>query len=134
MLYFPAERVVFATEFISDVALPATGSPLSFPSACGPFDGSPLSEWIRSYRTVEALDFDIFAGGHGALATKADVTANRVFFEELVASVSAGMAQGKSLEELQKSLLFEKYKDWNGYAARRAATIDSAYRNLQLYK
>jgi glyoxylase-like metal-dependent hydrolase (beta-lactamase superfamily II) len=134
VLYFPAERVVFATEFISDVALPATGSPLSFPSACGPFDGSPLAEWIRSYRTVEALDFDIFAGGHGALGTKSDVTANRVFFEELVAAVSAGMAQGKSLEELQKSLLFEKYKDWNGYAARRAATIDSAYRNLQLYK
>jgi len=134
VLYFPVERVVFATEFISDVALPATASPLSFPSACGPFDGSPLSEWIRSYRTVEALDFDIFAGGHGALATKADVTANRVFFEELVASVSAGMAQGKSLAELQQSLMFEKYKDWNGYGVRRAPTIDSAYRNLQMYK
>jgi glyoxylase-like metal-dependent hydrolase (beta-lactamase superfamily II) len=134
VLYFPAERVVFATEFISDVALPATGTPLSFPSACGPFDGSPLSEWIRSYRTVESLDFDIFAGGHGALATKADVTANRVFFEELVSAVSAGMAQGKTLAELQQSLLLEKYKDWSGYAARRAPTIDSAYRNLQLYK
>jgi glyoxylase-like metal-dependent hydrolase (beta-lactamase superfamily II) len=134
VLYFPVERVVFATEFISDVALPATASPLSFPSACGPFDGSPLSEWIRSYRTVEALDFDIFAGGHGALATKADVTANRVFFEELVAAVSTGMAQGKSLAELQQTLMFEKYKDWNGYAARRAPTIDSAYRNLQMYK
>jgi len=134
VLYFPAERVVFATEFISDVALPATGSPLSFPSACGPFDGSPLSEWMRSYRTVEALDFDIFAGGHGALGTKADVTANRQFFEDLVAAVSGGMAQGKSLAELQQTILLEKYKDWSGYAARRAPTIDSAYRNLQLYK
>jgi glyoxylase-like metal-dependent hydrolase (beta-lactamase superfamily II) len=134
VLYFPGERVVFATEFISDVALPATGTPLSFPSACGPFDGSPLSEWIRSYRTVENLDFDIFVGGHGAPATKADVTANRVFFEELVAAVSSGMAQGKSLTELQQTLMFEKYKDWSGYAARRAPTIDSAYRNLQLYK
>ena len=134
VLYFPRERVVFATEFISDVALQATGSPLSFPSACGPFDGSPLSEWIRSYRTVEGLDFDIFAGGHGALATKADVTANRVFFEELVAAVTSGMAQGKSLAELQKALMMERYKDWSGYAARRAPTIESAYRNLQLYK
>jgi len=133
VLYFPAERVVFATEFLSDVALPATGSPLSFPSACGPFDGSPLSEWIKSYRTVEALDFDIFVGGHGAPGTKADVVANRQFFEELVAAVSAGMSQGKTLTELQQSLLFEKYKDWNGYAVRRAPTIDSAYRNLQLY-
>src|SRR5262249_10546037 len=107
---------------------------LAFPSVCGPFDDSPLSEWIRSYRTVEALDFDIFANGHDALATKADVTAIRVFFEDLVAAVSTRMAQGKSLTELQQSLLFEKYKDWNGYAARRVPTIDSAYRNLQLYR
>ena len=75
-----------------------------------------------------------FRGGHGAIATKADVTANRVFFEELVAAVSGGMSQGKALAELQQTILLEKYKDWNGYAVRRAPTIDSAYRNLQLYK
>ena len=73
---------------------------------------------------MEALDFDIFAGGHGAPGTKADVTANRQFFEELVTAVSAGMAQGKTLAELQQTILFEKYKDWSGYAARRAPTID----------
>jgi glyoxylase-like metal-dependent hydrolase (beta-lactamase superfamily II) len=134
VLYFPAERVAFATEFISDVALPPNGSPLSFPSACGPFDGSPLSEWIRSYRTVESLDFDIFAGGHGGLATKADVTANRQFFEDLVAAVSAGMAQGKSLTELQHSITLDKYREWAGYAARRAPTIESAFNNLRLYR
>ena len=134
VVLFPAERVAFATEFISDVALPITASPRAFPSACGPFDGHPLSEWIRSYRTVESLDFDTFAGGHGALATKADVTANREFFEDLVKAVSAGMAEGRSLEELQKTLLFEKYRDWNGYAQRRGPTIASAYHNLQLYR
>jgi glyoxylase-like metal-dependent hydrolase (beta-lactamase superfamily II) len=134
VMYFPEERVVFATEFISDVALPATASPRAWPSACGPFDGNPLSEWIRSYRTVEALDFDTFAGGHGALATKADVTAVREFFEELTKAVSQGMSQGKSLAELQQTLLFEKYKDWNGYAQRRAPTIESAYNNLRLYR
>jgi len=134
VLYFPAERVVFATEFISDVALPATASPRAWPSACGPFDGNPLSEWIRSYRTVEALDFDTFSGGHGALATKADVTLVREFMEELTKAVSEGMSQGKTLAELQQTLLFEKYKDWNGYAQRRAPSIESAYNNLRLYR
>ena len=134
VLYFPAERVVFATEFISDVALPVTASPRAWPSACGPFDGNPLSEWIRSYRTVEALDFDVFSGGHGALATKADVTLVREFMEELTKAVSEGMSQGKSLAELQQTLLFEKYKDWNGYAQRRAPSIESAYNNLRLYR
>jgi hypothetical protein len=51
-----------------------------------------------------------------------------------VAAVSEGMKQGKSLAELQQTLLFEKYKDWNCYAVRRAPTIDSAYRNLQMFK
>jgi hypothetical protein len=83
---------------------------------------------------VEAIDFGVFAGGHGALAAKADVTANREFFEELVNAVADGMSQGKSLEELQKTLLFEKYRNWNGYAQRRAPTIASAYHNLQLYR
>jgi glyoxylase-like metal-dependent hydrolase (beta-lactamase superfamily II) len=134
VIRFPEQRVVFATEFISDVALPITASPLAFPSACGPFDHNPLSEWIASYKTVEALDFDTFAGGHGALAKKADVTANRVFFEELVQAVSEGMSAGKSLDELKRTLLFEKYKGWNGYAQRRAPTIESAYNNLKLYR
>jgi glyoxylase-like metal-dependent hydrolase (beta-lactamase superfamily II) len=134
VLYFPAERVVFATEFIADVAIGATGDPKAFPSACGPFDGSPLSEWIKSYRTVEALDFDIFAGGHAALGTKADVTEYRKFFEDLTAEVSAGMAQGKSLAELQQMLTMDKYKNWAGYGQRRVPTIESAYNNLKMYR
>ena len=38
------------------------------------------------------------------LFTKADVTATREYFEELVAAVSAGIAAGKSLEELKESV------------------------------
>ena len=63
VMYFPAERVVFATEFLADALV--TTNIRSLPSACGPYDGNPLSEWIKSYRAVEALDFDILAAGHG---------------------------------------------------------------------
>ena len=79
-------------------------------------------------QTVESLDFDIFAGGHGAPATKSDVTANRQFFEELVAAVSAGMAQGKTLARTSTSLMFEKYKDRTGYAVvvRPPSTLRTA--------
>ena len=76
----------------------------SLPSACGPFDGNPLSEWLKSYRTVEALDFDVLAAGHGTgLFKKADVATTREFFEDLIAAVSAGIRQGKSLEEMEKT-------------------------------
>ena len=52
----------------------------------------------------------------------------------MVQAVSKGISEGKSLAELQKTLLFEKYKDWNGYEQRRAPTIESAYNNLKIYR
>jgi len=95
VMLFPEQRVLFATEFLADALV--TDNIHSLPSACGPFDGSPLAEWIKSYRTVEALDFDILAPGHGALFKKSDVTDTREYFEALAAAVAAGMAAGKSL-------------------------------------
>ena len=132
VLYFPVERVVFATEFLADALV--TTSMRSLPSACGAFDGSPMSEWIRSYRTVEALDFDILAPGHGNVFTKRDVTESREFFEDLRAEVSAGMAAGKSLEDLQKTITLEKYKGWAYYDRLRTANIAAAYANLKLHR
>jgi glyoxylase-like metal-dependent hydrolase (beta-lactamase superfamily II) len=133
VMLFPAERVAFATEFVADALV--ANDIHSLPSACGPFDGNPLGEWIKSYRTVEALDFDVIATGHGTpLFTKADVTATRVFFEDLVAEVSAGIAAGKTLDELKESVRLEKYRDWVNYERLRAYNVEAAYLNLKLYR
>jgi glyoxylase-like metal-dependent hydrolase (beta-lactamase superfamily II) len=132
VMYFPAERVVFATEFLADALV--TTSMRSLPSACGPFDGSPLSEWVKSYRTVEALDFDVLAPGHGTLFSKADVTMTREFFEDLIGAVSAGMSEGKSLAELEKSIRLEKYRDWLNYDRLLVHNIRAAYENLKRYR
>jgi glyoxylase-like metal-dependent hydrolase (beta-lactamase superfamily II) len=132
VMFFPAERVVFATEFLADALVTTTMRAL--PSACGAFDGSPLSEWIRSHAVVEALDFDVLAPGHGSLFKKADVTEARMFFEDLRREVSAGMAAGKSLQELQQTVTLSKYKDWANYERLRAMNIAAAYNNLKLYK
>jgi len=69
-----------------------------------------------------------------AKAKKADVAEGRQFFEDLAAEVSAGMAQGKSLAELKKSILLEKYKDWSFYPRLREDNIEAAYNNLKLYR
>ena len=132
VMYFPAERVVFATEFLADALV--TTSMRSLPSACGAFDGSSMSEWIRSYRAVEALDFDVLAPGHGNTFTKADVVEARTFFEDLKAEVSAGMAAGKSLQELQQTITLSPYKEWAYYERLRASNIAAAYNNLKLYR
>jgi len=70
---------------------------------------------IKSYRTVEGLDFDVLATGHGApLFTKADVTTTRDYFEDLVSEVSAASSwQVGRRVEAERAL--EKYKTWANY-------------------
>lgn len=136
VMYFPAQRAVFATEFIVDAA--TTGGSRAWPAACGTvpgFDSTPLADWIGSIRAVEALDFDVLIPGHqNILLTPADVAEGRELYEDLVAAVSMGMSQGKSLEELTETLTFEKYRDWTGYAERRVRNIEAAYHNLRIYR
>jgi glyoxylase-like metal-dependent hydrolase (beta-lactamase superfamily II) len=120
---------VFATEFLADALV--TTSMRSMPSACGAFDGHPMAEWIASYRAVESLDFDTLAPGHGALFKKADVIEARQFFEDLRAEVSAGMAAGRSLDELKKTITLEKYQDWAYFVRLREGNIAAAYENLK---
>jgi glyoxylase-like metal-dependent hydrolase (beta-lactamase superfamily II) len=133
VLLFPDDRVAFAADFPADALVGA--SLRSLPSACGNFDGHPLAEWIKSYKAIEDLDFDLLAGGHGsALFTKADVAEARHYFEDLVAAVSAGMAQGKSLEELKRSIRLEKYQGWAFYDRLREDNIEAAYMNLATYR
>jgi glyoxylase-like metal-dependent hydrolase (beta-lactamase superfamily II) len=133
VMYFPEERVVFATEFIADALV--TTDLHALPSACGPFDGSPLAEWIRSYRAVEALDFDLLAGGHGsALFDKADVTDARIYLEDLKAAVETALADGQSLAEMQESIRLEQYADWVNYDRLLRDNIEAAYLNLTRYR
>jgi len=133
VLFFPAERVAFSTDFPADALV--TDSMRSIPSACGAFDQHPLSEWIRSFRTIEALDFDILAQGHGAVNfTKADLAAGRRFLEDLRDAVANGMAEGKSLEELQKTIKLEQYRSWAYYDLLLPDAVEAAYLNLKRYR
>jgi glyoxylase-like metal-dependent hydrolase (beta-lactamase superfamily II) len=132
VVLFPAERVAFSADFPADALV--RDSLRSLPSACGNFDQHPLTDWIESYRAIERLDFDMLAGGHGSvLFKKSDVAEARQFFEDLSAAVTAGIAQGKSLEELKRTVLLETYKDWAYYARLREDNVEAAYNNLKTY-
>ena len=130
---FRDEHVLFAADFPADALVQDTMR--SLPSACGPFDGHPLAEWIRSYRVLEELDFDVLVGGHGTVPfAKQDLREGRQFLEDLRSEVEAGMRRGESLEQLKASITLAKYRDWRHYAQLRPWNIEAAYRNLQLYK
>jgi glyoxylase-like metal-dependent hydrolase (beta-lactamase superfamily II) len=130
---FPAERAVFSADFPADALV--TASMRSMPSACGNFDGHPLSEWVKSYRAIEALDFDVLVQGHGAPTfAKTDVTEGRQYFEDLIAAVTAGMARGLGPDELKQTVRLEKYRSWQNYDRLLEDNVMSAYYNLKLYR
>jgi glyoxylase-like metal-dependent hydrolase (beta-lactamase superfamily II) len=133
VVYFPAEKVVFSTDFPADALVTTTMH--SLPSACGMFDQHPLSQWIRSFHTIEDLDFDILAQGHGLHNfTKQDVIDVREYFEDLRDAVEHGMEQGRSLDELKRSIKLDKYKDWKYYDRLLPDDIEAAYLNLKYYR
>ena len=94
------------------------------------FPNSNVDEWTDQVRNVEALDFEIFAGGHGPLGVKDDVTAGRIYLEELRDQVLEGLKAGKSVDELKSSITMDKYKDWGSYDQWRELNVQGMARHL----
>lgn len=132
VVLFPEERVVFATDMIADALV--RDDIRSLPSACGPLDGTPIAEWIRSYEAVLALDFDTFAGGHGGFFSKDEVALPVQFLKDLHTAVQDGLARGLTLEEMQTQIMMEDYSDWAYYERLRPKTIEATYRNLVQFR
>ncbi len=123
VMHFPAERALFAVDFISARRLPyRTLADAYFP------------DWIKAIRQVEAMDFDILVPGHGPNGTKADVGDHRAYLEDLYDAVLAAARAGRSLEEIQASVMLEKYKGWGQYEAWRALNIEGMYRQISLHR
>jgi len=119
---FPAERVLFAVDFVSVDSL----SFRDFPDAY-------IDDWIESLNRVEALDFDILAPGHGPLGRKEHVRTHRIYIEELRAEILKYIRQGKSLDEIKQLVKMEKYGNWRNYKEYLSLNIDGMYRHIQLH-
>jgi glyoxylase-like metal-dependent hydrolase (beta-lactamase superfamily II) len=122
-VFFPAERVLFASDYVWINRVCCNFA----------FDRRPIATWIASIRALEALDFDILINSHWESGGKEDLVEFRQYLEDLNAAVSAGIKAGKSVEELQKTIRLDKYKDWVGYEMQLPAVIQSAYLSLTKY-
>jgi glyoxylase-like metal-dependent hydrolase (beta-lactamase superfamily II) len=130
---FTDERVLFTVDFPADALV--RDSMRSLPSACGPFDYHPMDEWIKSYRTLESLDFDIAVGGHGSVPfTRQDIAEGREFMEYLKHEVESAMQNGMSLAQMKETILLKPYEGWRYYKELREANIEAAYFNLKIYR
>ncbi len=123
VMHFPAERVVFAVDFIPIRTLAWKNLTDAF-----------IPDWIDAIARVEAMDFDILAPGHGPLGTKADATAFRHYMTELHDQVVKGDRAGKSLAEMQESIRLEAYADWGNYDKHRKLNIEGMYNQVRLHR
>lgn len=123
VMNFPAERALFAVDFVSVKRLPyRTLGDAYFP------------DWMEGLKIVEEIDFDILVPGHGPMGNKQDVRDHRAYLEDLYRAVLREARAGKSLEEVKQSIKLEKYKDWGQYKDWLPLNIEGMYRNIQLHR
>jgi glyoxylase-like metal-dependent hydrolase (beta-lactamase superfamily II) len=122
VMRFPAERVLFAVDFIPVKAV-----------AFRDFPDAYITDWIESLKRVEAMDFDILAPGHGALGNKEDVRAYRGYMEDLYAAVLEAFRAGKSIDEMKQTIKLDKYKDWFRYEEFLPLNIEGMYRHVNMH-
>jgi glyoxylase-like metal-dependent hydrolase (beta-lactamase superfamily II) len=100
-----------------------------------PFGGDVATrDEIALARTVLPLEFEHFICSHGKLGTKADVTANIRYREELRDAVAKALAAGQTLEQAQKSVTMDAYKGWDFYEQQRPQNVAGTYRALAANK
>ena len=93
-----------------------------------------MATWINSIKALEALDFDVVINSHWAPGSKADMVRFREFLEDLQSQVQAGIAAGRSVDEIQKTVNLSKYSTFVGYPDQVPAIVRSAYLSLTQYR
>jgi glyoxylase-like metal-dependent hydrolase (beta-lactamase superfamily II) len=123
VMHFPAERAVFAVDFVAVNRLPYRNLP-----------NSHVEDWIDTLEKLEAMDFDILAPGHGAVGTRADVAPQRRYLEELRAEVLTRVRQGMPLEQIQAEVKMPAYASWGSYADWIALNVEGMHRHLMNHR
>jgi glyoxylase-like metal-dependent hydrolase (beta-lactamase superfamily II) len=121
VLHFPAERVVFGVDFMAVNTVPGSNTLAN---------GAPVAEYISALKTVESIDFDVAVPGHGPIGRKADVAAHRQYYERIASRVAAGIAAGRTVEQLQAAGIMAEYKDWIEYEEDNNINIANIYKTL----
>jgi glyoxylase-like metal-dependent hydrolase (beta-lactamase superfamily II) len=117
VLYFPGERAVFNADVMQVKRLPMGLAPT-------------VGAWIDALRTITALDFDIAATGHAQAGRKQDAVESLRYLEDLAKGVAAGVAAGRSLAEIQKTLTLDAYKGFERWDTVRTTHIAQVYATM----
>jgi len=117
VIYFPDERTVFSADVLQIRRLPQNITPT-------------IGSYINALRTIQSLDYEHAAVGHAVMGTKKDAQQSLQYLEDLAKGVAAGIAAGRSLQDIQKTLTLDAYKGFERWDTHRTVHIAQAYEVL----
>jgi glyoxylase-like metal-dependent hydrolase (beta-lactamase superfamily II) len=118
VLHFPDERAVFSADILQVRRLPGGLAPT-------------VGAWIDALTTINALDFEHALTGHALAGTKKDAADALRYLEDISRGVATGIGAGRSLAEIQKTLMLEEYKGFERWDTSREGHIASVYETLK---
>ena len=116
VVYLPSEKVVATGDLMHGV-LPYIA------------DGYP-DEWPRTLKSLEELDFNRVASGHGSVQEGKTILANfRGYIEEINEAVARGVERGDSLAALQQEIRYDRLRSLqaNGNGERIVQELVTAF-------
>lgn len=116
LIYFPEHKVIYTVDSLIPNRLPWNS-----------LDGGYLPDWVDWLKQVEQFDFDIVVPGHESPGTKADVTAQVHYMEELYVAVLEAIEAGMTPDEMVDTILMEDYSDMIEYEQSRAKNVIGAW-------
>jgi glyoxylase-like metal-dependent hydrolase (beta-lactamase superfamily II) len=118
VLHFLDERAVFSADILQVRRLPGGLAP-------------SVGSWIDALKIVNGLDFEHALTGHALAGTKKDAADLLRYLEEISSGVASGIAAGRSLAEIQKSLTLDAYKGFERWDTIRTAHIAAVYATMK---
>jgi len=118
VLHFPDERAVFSADILQVKRLPQAIVP-------------SVGAYIDALRTINAIDYDHALTGHALAGRKTDALESQRYLEDLANGVAAGIAGGRAVAEIQKTLTLDAYKGFERWDTVREAHIASVYATLK---
>lgn len=91
--------------------------------------GASTENWIKTLNALADKNYSAYISGHGELATAADLKRFAGYLTDLRKEIGDEIHQGKSLDEIKKSVKLAAYSDF-GFQFFRDQNIEAVYNEL----
>jgi glyoxylase-like metal-dependent hydrolase (beta-lactamase superfamily II) len=103
IVYFPKQKVIFA------------GGPVAKDSWTNPSFTPSIPNWVDLLKTIQAMDAQIYLGGHGDVASKEDLQREIELLDYFDAGMREAESKNLSVGEIIQQYKFERFKDFRNY-------------------